>query len=240
MKGLITAIQTLTILPVRGKGSERFASSLPWFPLVGFLVGLPVWALARWGGVWPAGAAALAVALSALLTRALHLDGLADAADGVGGGHTREKMLAIMKDPHTGAFGTIALIAVLLLQWVAYARLIETAGAGWVLAAFVFSRAMQVELACTLPYAREDGTAAEFVRGAQPWHRFVALALGACGVLFVRPAFHAACAFVAVWIAIRLYGAWCRKRAGGITGDLIGAGSVLAETAVLLAGGLIV
>ena len=128
MGGLSTAIRTLTILPAPGEPGGKMASSLPWFPLVGgaigsILLGLMILLEDLASGHWPGGAAAVVVVAGIILPGALHLDGLADWADGFGGGRDREKTLAIMKDSSTGAFGAVALISVLLLKWVALSHL---------------------------------------------------------------------------------------------------------------------
>jgi adenosylcobinamide-GDP ribazoletransferase len=184
------------------------------------------------------------VIASVILTRGLHLDGLADWADGFWGGRDREKVLAIMKDPHKGSFGVIALVCILLAKWVCLVRILSAGCEQWIVAALVISRAMQALLASTQPYARSgDGTAAAFVREARMVYGLVAVALG-MAVLFGwfrlwpgssthwlwMPA-------VAIgWLVTRAFGMWCRLRIGGVTGDVIGACSELVETVVLAIG----
>jgi adenosylcobinamide-GDP ribazoletransferase len=236
--GLVTALRTLTILPVPGRDAQELARALPWFPLVGCLLGLLLWGaglgIDLLAGGWGAGAALAATAGSAVLTRGLHLDGLADWADGFGGSCDRERTLAIMKDPHTGAFGVVAVLLVLLGRFAACDRLAEAGHLSWIVAACIVSRAAMAELAACLPYARaEGGTAGPFVDGALPSHRIGALALaallasacgGLAGVLLLAGG----------WIACRLLGSWFRKRAGGVTGDLLGACCELVETGLLV------
>jgi len=245
LTGLVTALRTLTVLPVPGRDAEKLSSSLPWFPLIGFLVGGSLYAVARGGAalaplLWPEATAVIVVLGGALLTRGLHLDGLADCADGFWGARDKEKVLAIMKDPRVGAFGVIALVLVLLAKWVCVTRLVAGGGAPWIVAACVISRALQVDLAVAQPYARDGGgTAAPFVQGAGVRH--LLLAILAAGLLLAgigrgNPIYLAA--FAAAWLMARVFGAWCRRRVGGITGDLLGAGSELTETAVLLIGSL--
>ncbi len=235
LNGLITALRTLSILPVPGKDAASFAASLGWFPLVGTVIGLPLCAMGLYlGDHWSAGTAMLMVTTSVVLTRGLHLDGLADCVDGFGSGAKRERVLEIMKDPCVGAFGAIALVLVLAAKGVAFERIIRLNREWHVVAAYALSRAMQVELAVCLPYARKTGTAAAFVQGAKPRHRVVALAMGlllavlACGGLW------GVVLFVAVWLLARLFGLWCLKRVGGVTGDLLGTCSEITETAALL------
>jgi adenosylcobinamide-GDP ribazoletransferase len=240
--GFITALRTLTILPVPGKDAERMSSALPWFPVVGLLLGAVFYAIAmipKWCGSngWPEGFAAIIVLLSIIFTRALHLDGLADCADGFGCRGDREKTLAVMKDPHIGAFGVIALVVAVLVQWVSLTRIIDQGAAVWVIAAYVVSRTMMVELAVTMPYARQEGgTAAPFVNGARPWHRFVSLGLCAlvtCGIC--GPAAGSAIV-VCGWVICRIFGWWCKRKISGITGDTLGACGEIVETAILFAG----
>lgn len=246
LNGLVTAMRTLTALPVPGRDAKAMSDALPWFPVVGFLLGAILYALAR-GAVeltppfWPQAVGVLVVAGSALLTRGLHLDGLADCADGFGGARDKTKILAIMKDPRVGAFGVIALVLVLLGQWVCATRLAETGRLEWLIAAGVLSRTALVDLAVAQPYARaEGGTGAPFVAGARLKHLAAAVLLAV--VLLVAagrgsPVYLAA--LLPAWLLSRLFGFWCRRRVGGVTGDLLGAGGVLTETAVLLMGALL-
>jgi adenosylcobinamide-GDP ribazoletransferase len=236
---LTTALRTLTLLPAPGRDAQTLAAALPWFPAVGALVGgalygLMAAAMRLPGGGWPAGAAAAAVLGGTLLTRGLHLDGLADWADGFGGGRDRESTLRIMKDPSVGAFGTLALVGALLAKWVAFERLAGCGTGLWVVAACVAARTVQVDLAVWLPYARaEGGTAEGFVRDSRPAHFLAALALAAALVVgLCGPV--GALALGAAGLAGRAFGWWCRRRVGGVTGDLLGAASELVETALLL------
>jgi adenosylcobinamide-GDP ribazoletransferase len=239
LQGLVTALRTLTILPVPGREAQDLARALPWFPLAGCLLGLMLWGMALGfdliSGGWPAGAAVVVAAGGAVLTRGLHLDGLADWADGFGGGRDRERTLAIMKDPHVGAFGVMAIILVLMAKWVACARLMEVGSLSWVVSACIVSRSAVVELAVCLPYARaEGGTAGPFVNRALPAHRFKALALALVLVLACNGLAGAVVLFGG-WAACRLLGLWFFNRVGGVTGDLLGTCCELVETGVLIA-----
>jgi len=236
--GLTTAFRTLTILPVPGREASDPAASLPFFPVVGGVLGLIVWSLSLSNRLfpdngWPAGAAALMLVAGSLLTRGLHLDGFADWIDAVGGAWDRERRLAIMKDPCLGAFGAIALALLLLAKWIALTRLVTSGTAVWVILVLAASRTMQVDLAVRLPYARpEKGTGHPYVTGAAMWHLVVAMsaavgiALGGYGPLGLG--------VLGVGVGVtRVFGAWCRSRLGGITGDLLGAGNELVELCLL-------
>ncbi|MCE9614003.1 MAG: adenosylcobinamide-GDP ribazoletransferase [Lentisphaerae bacterium] len=240
LRGLVTAVRTLTTVRIPGADAEHLGAALPWFPVAGAIVGGLVWAA---GAVtlrvapahWTEAAALIMVVVYVLVTGGLHLDGLADCADALGARGNRERALLIMKDSHTGAFGVMALTLLLLGRWVAYVRLADTHALAWVLAASVVARAGQVHLMSHHPYARQDGTAAGFVRQATRGHACVAgagaaLLVVAVGGLTLR----AGVALALTWALSWAWGMWCRGRFGGITGDTIGAGSEMAELAVLV------
>lgn len=236
MQGLITAFRTLTVLPVPGRDSEDFAASLPWFPVIGLILGVLL-ALAgglwdRFLGTWFEGAACLLLAGSILLTRGLHLDGLADWADALGGRPEREVRLAILKDSSLGAFGGLALGMVLLLKWVALVRLLSIGAIGWIVPALIVSRTMMAELTATLPYARSGpGTAGPFVQGATGRRRIAALVVGfALALAWGLPGI---LCFALGWLGTRVFSRHCRATFGGVTGDLLGSLNELLETGLL-------
>lgn len=237
----VTALRTLTILPVPGKDADCPADSLSWFPATGALIGIMLFmvqsvASATLPGTSPAIAAVITVAAGVLLTRGLHLDGLADWADAYWGGWTPARRLQIMKDSSLGTFGTLALILFMLAKWASVVVLIESEEMYWILLACVVSRTVQADLAVCFPYARpEGGTGAAFINQAGSVHRRNAL-LGALaftlviGVFSVRPLVLAA---VALGVA-RVFGHSCVRKFGGITGDTLGAASEITETLVLI------
>jgi len=212
------------------------SDSLPYFPLVGAVIGLLVTAIA-WivGGKfgWPLGAGILCVASTSFITRGLHLDGLADVFDSLGAG-TIIRRLEIMKDPRIGSFGVVALTIVLVMKFVAIARL---AGAGQYLllaVPFVLSRAMQVHLIVTLPYARaEGGIGWSFVEGSTMYH-FIISYVVALMLCFVFGNVIGVVVAVATCLCTSLLAQWMRSMFGGVTGDLVGMGSELVESIVLV------
>ncbi len=240
LRGLVTAVRTLSILPIPGRDADDMAASLPWFPVVGGLLGLFLFGLclgAKLAGLaaWPEGVAFGVVVMGALLTRGLHLDGLADWADGFASMTDREQTLRIMKDSRIGTFGVLVLIAVLAAKWTAIIKLFNHGTAIWLIAAFIVSRTIQVELAASLPYARPGGgTASSFVQGARARHRFGAWIIATVCLFAVGP-------FGPLTLAIGLLSAgilriWFKRRLEGVTGDLLGASSELVETLLLLLG----
>jgi adenosylcobinamide-GDP ribazoletransferase len=243
LSGLVTALRTLTALPIPGREAAAMSAALPWFPMAGLSLGLLLYVLAAslseiMDGRWPSGVAVVVVIAGVLLTRGLHLDGLADWADGFWGSRERDRTLVIMKDSSIGTFGAVAVFCVLLAKWAGVAALISRGGAAWLMAALMIARTMQVWLAVAHPYARPaGGTAAAFVNGAT--RRHLRAALASCVVLLLAVGRLDLTWLVALALAIAVtwaFGRRCRRRVGGVTGDLLGACSELTEALVLLFG----
>ena len=177
-KGLITAIRTLTVIPFPGKEGDDFSSALPWFPVVGFLLGMILYSVTLlWNHLpfdkWAWGCAIIVSALLIWLTRGLHMDGLADWADSLGG-FGRERRLAIMKDSSLGAFGVMALALGIICKLVAFEHIITSGSFIYFIIIPVISRNMLVELQTTMPYARsEQGMAGVFIKNATNKHRII-------------------------------------------------------------------
>lgn len=241
LRGFPVALQFLTVvrLPGRERPFDRaaFAAAQAWYPLVGLLLGTAVglaWLLAD--AVLPRPpSTALAVVALAALTGALHLDGLADSADGLFGGRDRESRLAIMRDSRTGSFGALAIAAVLLLKWSA---LLSIAHGGAVFAALLvapmLARGVLVGAVASYPYARAGGMGAAFPEAARGRAGVIALATAAIVALVVWGPAGLAVAIVAAGLAVAL--AWYPyTKLGGLTGDVYGALVELLEVAILLA-----
>lgn len=238
MKALAAAIAFLTRIPVPSAarfGAEDVGRSARWFPLVGLLLGgvyvaLLALLLLR---LPPVPAAVLIVLAEALLTGALHMDGLADAADGFGGGHTREDTLRIMRDHAIGSYGAVALILLVAFKVAAIAALAERQQAApYLLLAPALGRWTIVPLCRFLPYARESKAAAHYIGTAElVWASLAAAAAVAVAAPLRGLACWLAAAAVTAW-----FGRFCRRRIGGITGDTLGANVQLGESAVLLTG----
>jgi len=237
MKGLRSAIRTLTILPCKGGENENLADSLYWFVGTGLLLGLILFsfgALWQWmlPSPWPLGGAVLMVSLEIFLTRGLHLDGLADWADSIGG-FGRQKRLTIMKDVSVGAFGSLALILDVALRVAIFSRLMSSGSLIWILAVSVISRDMMVGLITTLPYARSgEGMAGPFVAGASKEHWVFSHCLCLMVCLFFGPL--GVGLFFLGWGFTTLYGKRCRKQFGGITGTCWGTANEMVSLLLLL------
>ena len=227
-----------TRLPLARTTPEKAIAKAAWaLPLAGLVVGLIgalVYALSHRLGLpaWPA--AALTVAATLVVTGALHEDGLADTADGFGGGNTRQQKLDIMRDSRTGAYGVCALVLSLLLRVAALASLADTHAVVWALVgSHSAARATMPVLMWLLPPARGDGLSHD--AGRPPGESVAAAAAIAFVVLlfclYPGRAVIAALLLVAV-IALM---AWLSMRQiDGQTGDVVGALEQVAEIVVLL------
>ncbi|MEA2331694.1 MAG: adenosylcobinamide-GDP ribazoletransferase [Thermoleophilaceae bacterium] len=229
---LALAVSFLTILPVRVRAPGSLGGAAAWFPAVGALIG----ALA--GGVryateplvGPAAGTVLAMATLVVATGALHQDGLADTADGLGVRGDRERRLAVMRDSATGAFGTLALFGWSLLLLTALQPLSNAEALAALVAAAALGRWAALVHAAAAPPARPDGLGAGFTlgRGALLFATACAVAIAgvACGPL---PGLAALGAALAVGVLSALA---ARRLIGGRTGDTIGATVALVELAV--------
>lgn len=237
MKRLILAIQFLTRLPAPRieASAEDFAASMRWFPLVGLLIGGIV-TLGSWAGalIDPRLGALVALLLWAGVTGALHLDGLGDIADGCGAAHKskgmdREKLLAVLADPHMGSFAVVAIGMQLIAKLVLLTLLIERGA--WTALPLVPLAARMGPLfwARWLPPLHE-GLGALFSKAIRP----VDL-MGWSAALALIAILLAAWPLLAAAILIPLWGWWIRRALGGISGDGHGAGIELVESGLLLA-----
>jgi adenosylcobinamide-GDP ribazoletransferase len=246
LRDLRVAACFLTRLPVRWPAdtpADALARSTRLFPLVGAGIGAAaglVWALALWLGAPPLVAALLALAAQALLTGALHEDGLADVADGFGGGRDRDRALEIMRDSHIGSYGTLALVLSVGLRAAALAATaMPWVGAPWagvaaLAAAGAVSRATAPALLAWLPPARPDGLGAG--AGRPPSEAvFTALGLALCFALLLLGLTHGLAALALAALVAWALAGLARRRIGGQTGDVLGAAQQLAEVAVLCA-----
>ncbi len=232
--GFCSAVRFLTILPFGRCHSFDARSALVYFPVCGLLIGAVLAAInaviSLW---WPDSIAALAVVLAlVVLTGGLHLDGLADTADGLYGHRSPEQALAIMKDSRIGAMGTIAIVCCLSAKW-AGASSLTTDQQVWLILIPAYARSSVLFGVKYLPYGRPDGgTGHAFcqtpLRFKDFWSfgilvglstltgwGFISLNLGYATIVF---------------LAIR----WYQKKIQCITGDMMGAMIEITEAGLFL------
>jgi adenosylcobinamide-GDP ribazoletransferase len=232
-EGLASAITFLTIVPVPAAGDLGLSGAAVWFPVVGAAVGGLAGGVRLLGGhvLGPGVSTVLAMIVLVVVTGALHQDGLADTADGIGArGGSRARRLEVMRDSATGVFGALALIAWALLLFAALSSLDGDHALRALVVACALGRwAALVHAAATGP-ARAEGLGASLRVGR--------LALGAATVLALVAAFAvgglvgggAAVGTGAVVAGLSVV--FARRMLGGRTGDTLGATVAIAEVAV--------
>jgi len=238
VQAIRVAFTLLTRLPVRGGAAREgdLGRSLAFFPLVGCVLGGLLAAVAAM--LWSRLPAALLgvglVALLAGLTGGLHLDGLADVFDGLGGGHgNRERVLAIMRDSRIGAQGAVAIILVLVAKVIGFAGLVERHEVALLVAGPAVARWAVLPLIVFFPYGREEGMGKAFNAQGSAWE--VVLATGFIVVLAPWGGWRLVdAALIALSLTLML-GVWMQRRLGGLTGDVYGAAIELAEVVFLMA-----
>ncbi|MCB9944166.1 MAG: adenosylcobinamide-GDP ribazoletransferase [Geminicoccaceae bacterium] len=226
----------LTRLPA-GRGEVRVmpAASVWAFPLVGLAVGaIAVLCMLAAALFLPVSTALLLAMIAGLLvTGALHEDGLADLADGFGGGRDREAKLAIMRDSRIGSYGVLALVMAMALRFVLLAGL-EPAMLvrGWIVAAAV-SRAAMVGLLWRMKPARADGLGRS-VEAPTAGRVMAAVAIAMAAALLLMGIGGLIMGIFAVF-GVSFMRLWANRQIGGYTGDVLGATQVITELAALAA-----
>ena len=236
--GLRLAVTTLTVLPVRAGPVDRAAAAVAMSvaPAVGALLGVALAAtlwLAREAGAPALVAAGMTVAAAALLTRGMHLDGLADTIDALGSYRTGPAALEVMKKADIGPFGVAAIVLSLLLQTAALSGL----GAAAVVTAFAAGR-LAITVTCRrgIPAARPQGLGALVAQTVPaPVAAIIAILVTAAATATVpgRP-WQGPAAVAAALLVVLTLDRHAVRRFGGVTGDVLGAATELATTVALI------
>jgi len=233
-RDFLAAAQFLTRVPIRLRTAPDLAAAVPWFPVVGALIGAAVGLVAAGlTEVVPSSvAAAVAIIVGLLITGAFHEDGLADTADALGG-MTPERRREILKDSRHGSYGVAAMCTTIVLRIICVASLGPAAAFAGLVAAHTLGRGAAVAAMVTGRPAPHEGLGADYTRVLSPRSATVgvlaALAIGALvGGWWIAPlALAVALGAVAV---IRL----AHRAFGGISGDLLGAVEQVGECLVLI------
>lgn len=230
MRGLILAIQFLTRLPtpqLRDLDAANLPRSAHWFPLVGLLIGALL-SVTLWLGsrIDPWLGALLALLLWVWITGALHLDGLADMSDALGASHRdRERFLAVLADPHLGTFGAVSLVLQLAFKLIVL-MLLARNGQYWAVLLVPAWARWGVLVWARLPSLKPG--MGERLRG-QIQRR--AIWLWGAALIVLSLCFPVLCGAP---LLVLLWRQFLLRRLGGMTGDLLGAGVELVESAALL------
>jgi len=239
--GFWAALGFLTIIPSpvrRSLSLDEVGRALPFFPLVGLLLGLVLWlfdtVLSRVLPAMPVNV--LLVGVLVVLTGAMHVDGFIDTCDGAATGRTSEQRLAIMKDSRVGAFGVIGGCLLLLLKFVALSSLPLSVRPFALVLMPAMGRWSMVFAVYSFPYARgEAGKGYAFKRGAKS-NRMLIATLSALAIALVVVSWKRGPILLAtVLLTAFLLCTYIRSRLGGLTGDSYGATNEAVEVVTVLA-----
>ncbi len=245
IKNFITALQFLTIFTVRKDHEIQegdLAKSMVYFPLVGFLIGFllinadKIFALIALPQTI---ATFLLVIISVFITRALHIDGLADTLDGLMGGCDHSSRLAIMKDSRLGTAGALGIVFVLFMKYLCLNNLFETDRIIALLVAPLLARWSQTLMVSNAEYVRGHGMGKAFVGHLRTSGVLAtsAVAVGLSAFVIVRLDGHSVILFFTLICGVLLLTylgkRYLVRKLGGVTGDAIGAISELNEVFVL-------
>jgi len=237
------ALQFLTILPtprISNYDAREMGRSVLYYPLVGLIIGLLLWAAAALLNTFPNTLpyapllkAGLLLCLWISLTGALHLDGLADSADAwMGGLGDREKTLVILKDPTSGPIAVTVLIMILLLKFLCLSMLISQSQIAALIVIPALSRSGLLLFFIALPYVRKEGIASTMMQTvSKSWAIGITATIAIALLLIQWQAITALVALAALFLVMKQN---LLKRLGGFTGDTLGAWVELAELTLLL------
>jgi adenosylcobinamide-GDP ribazoletransferase len=237
MQGFLIGLQFLTRLPVRTENvlPREIARSYYFYPVIGFLVGIGAVALRRILFMAFPGSFSIVIVLAFLvwISGGLHEDGLADVADAMGGGWTREERLTIMKDSRIGAFGAAILILMLLAKYAALTSMNPARLDAAIISAQILGRWAFLPMGYFNSHARE-GLGSEFMKGLSAAPAVFGGILSLAGV-FLLCRMQGLIAFGATIAVISVASLYFRQRLGGITGDCFGATFQFVEIATYAA-----
>lgn len=239
MRSFLLALSFLTIIPAYGSrvaGEKEMANSLYYYPLVGFIIGGFLGALAWLSDLLRLGSGgdALIVVAWIVISGGLHLDGLMDSADGLFSGRDRERKLQILKDSRVGAMGGIALVAVILLKFAFLTSLPYEYKLWALLIAPAAGRCFMVYEVLLFPYARSGPSLGKCFGAEVGKAKIVGATL-----LLVIGAYMAA-SLMGIWtvmitaVPMVIIARWIDRALGGHTGDTYGATCELSETLFLI------
>ena len=226
-------MSAVAFLTVFGRGQSPQARALWWFPVVGAGLGA-VLAAIHWGAgeLWPLMVVGiLVVAADLVLTGGLHLDGLADSADGLLPHLDRDRRLDVMSRPDVGAFAVAAVVVMVAARWAALS--VDGIESLSLVPIWAISRTVVAVVPAIVPYARPGGLADPFLAGARHW-LVLWLVPAVAALVLIEGVSGAVAAGVAATAGVGVVAlAW--RRLGGFSGDVLGAAIMVAETAALLA-----
>ncbi len=233
--GLLYALRFLTIIPVPYKQGENMAKvggSAAFFPVAGLLIGTLLFGAERLFNLLfiPEVNAALICLLWIVISGGLHLDGLADLADGLGGGRTKEEKLSIMKDSRSGAFGVLALVILVLLKWSLIIQMMTEGNQFYLILIPMSARWITMNFIVMFPSARKEGMGSFFKKHMGVWKPVIA-GIFTLTIVFILGGLPAILICLTTLLLLGIAALIISRILGGLTGDAYGS---LIETGEVL------
>jgi len=234
IRPLLVAIQFLMVIPFPKSftgGEKELEKCMPFFPVVGLLIGIIIAAFDQVMGIIlpPLPASVMTAIAMTGISGGLHMDGLADTADGFFSARPRERVLEIMRDSRTGVMGVLAVVFVIVLKVSVLISILPPFRPGIIVLMPLAGRCSFIVMMTALPYVRREGGLATAFGVGKSWLNvlWASAFLLAAGWLAGHWMGFAA-SFSALLVAA-LFSAYCFRKIGGYTGDTLGAGCELAE-----------
>ncbi len=239
LRRFVLALQFLSVIQVWGRVQAEDAdlpASMTYYPLVGLILGAATaWVHQGALKVWPPFVCDLtALLFMVVLTRALHLDGLADTLDGILGSHRAERSLEIMKDSSLGTFGVTGVVCIMLWKFAALTAVPMNIKFDTLLLMPVLGRHTMIQMAWLSPYARSSGGLGKIFVDGLTWKHYVPAGLFTLLVCFWAADVAGVMLFAAIWGLGILEMLLFKSRLGGVTGDVLGGSAEFNEAVILM------
>ena len=234
IRPLLAAIQFLTVIPFPKSftgGEKELEKCLPFFPVVGLLIGIIIAAFDHVMGLIfpPLPASVMTVIAMTAISGGLHMDGLADTADGFFSARPRERVLEIMRDSRTGVMGVLAVLFVILLKVSLLISLFPPLRPGIIVLMPLAGRCSFVVMMTALPYVRREGGLATAFGVGKSWLNVLWSSAFLLAAGWLAGHWMGLAASFSALLMAALFSVYCFRKIGGYTGDTLGAGCEITE-----------
>ena len=234
IRPLLAAIQFLTVIPFPKSftgGEKELEKCMPFFPVVGLLIGIVIAAFDHVMGFIfpPLPASVMTVIAMTAISGGLHMDGLADTADGFFSARPRERVLEIMRDSRTGVMGVLAVLFVILLKVSLLISLFPPLRPGIIVLMPLAGRCSFVVMMTALPYVRREGGLATAFGVGKSWLNVLWTSAFLLAAGWLAGHWMGLAASFSALLMAALFSVYCFRKIGGYTGDTLGAGCEITE-----------
>ena len=234
IRPLLAAIQFLTVIPFPksfNAGEKELEKCVPFFPVVGLLIGIVIAAFDHIMGFMlpPVPASVMTAVAMTAISGGLHMDGLADTADGFFSARPRERILEIMRDSHTGVMGVLGVVFVIVLKVSVLISIFPPFRPGVIVLMPLAGRCSFAVMMTALPYVRHEGGLATVFGGGKSWINVLWASVFLLAAGWIAGHWMGLVASLSALLVAALFSVYCFRKIGGYTGDTLGAGCELTE-----------